>query len=350
VGNSIDVKKLAARLRRASPEALREIALAETGGGDVLSVYLNLDPTEFATAPARETAVRSLLDTVDRVAGDEHSADAEAVREWMTAGDFPPTGALGLAAFIRSDGGYFEAVSLPHAVVSTAIVDQGAALSPIADLILLERWCLLLADRERARLLLGTSLEMEEVSQVADEVHRRHDQGGWSQARYQRGVEQEVDWHLDNVAAAVARVHESRGFDLLALASTSELAPRVLDALPRPIRDQFQGRFDVDVGNAGVAEILAAAEVLFAQREAQRLADALGRVAEGLSTGLAAAGPADVARALEARSVRVLLLDPRSTDGADRAIRQALAQSAEVLVAPAEELERYGRIAAVLRF
>ena len=43
-------------------ERLRRLAGIRAGEAKVLSLFLSLDPREFATAPARSTEVRSVLD------------------------------------------------------------------------------------------------------------------------------------------------------------------------------------------------------------------------------------------------------------------------------------------------
>src|SRR5207253_2987983 len=48
-------------------EKLRELAqFRPDDGAGVLSLFLNLDPSEFATPPARETEIRSLIDDAER--------------------------------------------------------------------------------------------------------------------------------------------------------------------------------------------------------------------------------------------------------------------------------------------
>ena len=44
-----------------------------------------------------------------------------------------------------------------------------------------------LVNRKLARILRGSRERLEEVAYITDDVHGWHDQGGWSQARYQRG-------------------------------------------------------------------------------------------------------------------------------------------------------------------
>src|SRR5687768_17393232 len=47
-------------------DALRRLAEVRLDRPVVLSLYLDLDPAQFATPPARATAVRSLLDEAER--------------------------------------------------------------------------------------------------------------------------------------------------------------------------------------------------------------------------------------------------------------------------------------------
>ena len=47
-------------------DQLRHLAELRLDRPVVLSLYLNLDPSEFATPPARKTAVRSLIDEAER--------------------------------------------------------------------------------------------------------------------------------------------------------------------------------------------------------------------------------------------------------------------------------------------
>ena len=63
-----------------TPERLRRLAGIRAGDAKVLSLFVNLDPREFATPAARRTEVRSLLDRAARRVRDEdglsHAAQA----------------------------------------------------------------------------------------------------------------------------------------------------------------------------------------------------------------------------------------------------------------------------------
>src|SRR5436305_12035185 len=100
---------------------LQRLARLRADGPLVLSAYLNLDPERFATAGARESEVRSLIDSGHRqiesldLAHDHREqlrGDLKRVEEYLSGGD-APSGAHGLAVFCCSSLDLFETVSLP---------------------------------------------------------------------------------------------------------------------------------------------------------------------------------------------------------------------------------------------
>src|SRR5436190_17677671 len=104
-------------------EKLRELAqFRPDDGAGVLSLFLNLDPSEFATPPARETEIRSLIDAAERSLreADQLSHDGRKslkqdiarAREYLSSADY--SGAHGLALFCSEAAGLFEAMKLPR--------------------------------------------------------------------------------------------------------------------------------------------------------------------------------------------------------------------------------------------
>jgi peptide chain release factor subunit 1 len=176
-----------------TPERLRRLAGLRPPGVRVLSLFVNLDPREFATAPARQTEVRSLLDRAGRLvrdAGDlEHDAraslleDLERARSELLDAGLDAKGAHGLAVFAASAAGLFEVLKLARPVDHEPVIDDAPFIEPLAALADGARWCVLLANRRTARLFCGTAGALEEVERFEDDVHGQHDQGGWSQSR-----------------------------------------------------------------------------------------------------------------------------------------------------------------------
>src|SRR6266516_1056036 len=87
---------------------LRRLAALRPDAARVLSIYVDLDPAQFGTQPARASQIGSLLDEADRRAREtelNHAArvalraDGERVRELLRGNGFSAKGAHGLAIF-----------------------------------------------------------------------------------------------------------------------------------------------------------------------------------------------------------------------------------------------------------
>src|ERR671927_340617 len=88
---------------------LRRLADLRPDRGRVLSVFLNLDPSQFATAPARASAITSVVDDAQRKVkeceGLDHDeqdwlhGDVERVREALQASDIAENGTRAVAVY-----------------------------------------------------------------------------------------------------------------------------------------------------------------------------------------------------------------------------------------------------------
>jgi peptide chain release factor subunit 1 len=356
----------------------------------VLSLYLNLDPAEFATPPARATAVRSLLDEADRRVRDREGL-SHADRADLEAGlsrarallqrDLPAEGAHGVAVFASGSGGLFQALKLPRAVRSRVAIGRSPLVGPLARLERRERWCVALVSRRDARIFRGSPDGLREIEQIHDPVFGQHDQGGWSQARFQRGIEKEKDDHLKHTAEALMRHLERWPFQRLIVGGPREVTADFESKLHGYLAERLAGRIEVDVDNSKPEQVLAAAQPLFEELEQEREAEALDRIGK---SSRAATGLDDTLRALNERRVETLMLDEQfSATGAlcpecdllagegertcpadgreleqlddltDAAIELTLRQSGQILAMRhrREEFEeRVGGVAALLRF
>src|SRR5436190_10832510 len=375
-------------------EKLPELARFRPGdGAGVLSLFLNLDPSEFATPPAGETGIRSLIDGAERSLRDagrlSHAAreglkrDIARAREYLSAADF--SGAHGLALFCSDPAGLFEAIKLPRPIRSRAVIDDSPFVEPLADMSKRDRWAILLVNRQTARMLRGGKDGLEELPPLEDDVHGQHDQGGWSQARYQRSVDKEVQDHLKRTGEVVFRRFKRDPFDRLLLGRPEEILPDMEERLHPYVRVRVAGRVEVDVENTSPEQVRAAAAPAIEEADRRREREALDRVVEGVQRGgRAAAGLDETLGVLNERRVETLVLSSGFTasgkwcpecgsvysdngeaecpaDGTalqerdniiESAVELALVQSADVLVMHhfRDELEPHGSIAAVLRF
>src|SRR5918997_896323 len=213
-------------------DALRRLAEVRLDRPVVLSLYLDLDPAQFATPPARATAVRSLLDEAERRLRErdglahQDRADLQASLERAGAllqNDLPTEGAQSVAVFASDASGLFEVLALPRPVPSRVAIGRSPLVGPLARLERRERWCVALVSRRDARIFRGSPESLREVEQVHDVVFGQHDQGGWSQSRYQRGIEKEKDDHLRHTAEVLMKHFKRRTFQRLILGGPREM-------------------------------------------------------------------------------------------------------------------------------
>jgi peptide chain release factor subunit 1 len=369
---------------------LRRLTDVRPERGRVLSVFLNLDPSQFATPPARASAITSLVDEAARrvrecegLDHDEQSwleADVDRVREALNAGDIADNGTRAVAVFACEPAGLLEVVSLRRAVDSRVIVERTPHVEPLVAQADGQRWVVVLVNRRLARVFQGHGDALEETDRVEDDVHSQHQQGGWSQQRYERSVDKDKDDHLGHVADVLFDVYKRRGFDRLLIAGPQELRSDVERHLHTYLRERLVGHLQLDVENSGADDVRAAVADALEEHETQREREALDRLAEGVGRGTrGASGLEEVLSALNEARVETLLVaggfsapgvrDPETTllyteagapdgqrvqrveDVVEPAVEKALEQSAEVLrVTRHDDLGPLGGIGAVLRY
>ena len=324
----------------------------ETGGERVLSVYLNLDSSRFPTPDTRDAQLRALLAQARR---DGAAADADPVAELVRADPELLRGAAGLAIFSSSAAGILEAVRLPSAVEPLAVLDTLPWLEPLAAMIAPEPWGVAVVSRSGARLLRGGPRALVEFATVHDDVHRRHAQGGWSQARFQRGIEQQVAVHVRHVAERLLRAHRRQPFTHLVIVAGAELDPLIEESLHSDLVAVLTGTVHVDLEHATVQEIAEAVAPVVEQADRSCERALIAELEEGLATGgHAAAGLDEVLATLNEDRVATLLLAPGAApgDAVEHAIELAARQSVDIafLRYETEPLTRRGGVAALLRW
>jgi peptide chain release factor subunit 1 len=383
------VKALQPRMSRATSETLDRLAKQAWNGGKVLSVYLDLDPSSFATAGARDTQITSLLSEAERLVEDHQGAekkalrkDLELVRQFLTFEDNWAKNARALAIFCSSRQGLFEVLDVPFRLDSRVSIGSSPLLGPLREDLYPDKWCVLLVNRRTARIFSGAPDSLRQVGEVTDRVHRQHDQGGWSQARYARSVEKSMKDHLTHVAEALFDLQKKRRFDHLAVGAMPELWPEVEARLHSDLLKILAGRIELDVENSSAEEVGEELKKLVAIREHQKEKEMLERLRQEIGTGdRAAAGLEQVLDCLNEARVETLLVAEgfetsgvacpncgwlaisgsecpldgsfleREPDLVSKAAERTISRSGEVhVVRYHPDLQALGSIAALLRF
>jgi len=347
---------------------LHRLAGLRPSGAKVLSVYVDLDPANFGTQPARASQFASVIDEAERGARakdlphEERMAlrkDVTRVRDFLRT-DFSAGGAHGVALFACGPEELFEVIRLPAPTERAVVIDDTAWIDPLVGRTR-QRRAFALVNRRIMRVFAdGRTGALSEIVDLRDDVHGQQSTGGWSQARFARSVEDDVLHHVKRSARRLAELNRRDPFDVLAIGTSQELWPDVERQFAADLRPCCLGRFDVaDVEHANADDVLAAARPLLDAAEDERIGALLTRLTAGLARddGHAAAGFAPVLAALDERRVETLLYESgfRAPDDGetalDDAIAAALMQRADVVaLRDRPELGPLGGIAALLRF
>jgi peptide subunit release factor 1 (eRF1) len=288
----------------------------------VISLYLDLDPERFATPTARASQIRSLLDEagrdVERLDGLDHE-DKVALREdlkqidaFLGSPQAPFKGARSLALFCSGRDGLFEAVQLTRPVPARVAIESAPYVEPMIAAVQTRRWLVALVNRRSARILTGSPEQLQERERLDGGGHGQHDQGGWSQANYERSVEKDAMDHLRTVAETVNRRWRRERFDRVAIGGPQEVLARFEELLTDEVRERLAPeKVEIDLAGATDAHVRTIVEQIVLEDERRGEHEALDRLDAGVGSGnRATVGLHETLDALNERRVQTLLLSP----------------------------------------
>ena len=296
-------------------ERLRELASFRAEQGCAISLFLNLDPSEVPTAGDAQTRMNALLGGAEKADRSELThdqrgalkADFRRIAQWFD-NDFNRDGARGLAIFAAWLDNFWLPVSLPGPVADRVKVGRDFYLAPLVPLVArTDGTIVAVVGREQGQLYRLRAGRLEPVVDRFDEQPGRHDQGGWSQANYQRHIEKLVQEHLKGVAAELDRSRKRMRAPKIVLVCPEETRAEFTNALSKEARDALVGWAQAEA-HAGPAELLEAVRPVLEQAQAKDERDAIDRWREEAGrNGRAAAGWAQTLEAASDGRVEVLL-------------------------------------------
>jgi len=294
-------------------ERVRNLAALEPSPFPVVSLYLDLRANQHGRDDYG-AFVRKVLP--ERLKGlPQQSVERESFERDITGiqaylNSQVDRAANGLALFACSGAGLFEAVQLDAPIEQHWLfIGTVPHLYPLARLITMyPRYAAVLLDTNKARIFVFGLAALERSEQVTGEKTRRHSQGGWSQARYQRHIENLHLQHVKDVIDNLETLVREEQIDHIVAAGSAEALALLRDNLPAPLAAKLEATTKLDL-TASDAEVLQATLESFRERDAETDA---GRVEELLSAwrsgGLGVAGPEATLRALELGQVDELVI------------------------------------------
>ncbi|HVF76354.1 MAG TPA: hypothetical protein VM938_15065 [Acidimicrobiales bacterium] len=365
-------------------DAIRSLAGFEGRDAPVVTLYLDVDGRRYVRPKDYEIQLESLL----RQAGELTNGHAPAVHDLQKIEAYVKSGidrsrTRGLAVFSCQAHDFWEVLELPVPVRNQLVVNATPHVRQLESVLdEYERFGVLLADKQRARMFVFELGQLVERAEVFDQLPRHEDdKGDWDKDHVRDHSAEAAHHHLKHAAQVAFEVYQHKAFDHLIIGAPEEIANELERDLHSYLRDRIRARLTIPV-TASDAQVREAAlqvegDIERAKEAAlvQRLRDAVGAQRGGV------AGLADTLTALVERRVDTLVVsdgfeapgwrchsckhiclrgrmcpvcDKEMTqvdDVVEEAVEDALAQSCRVAVCVGNaDLDVMGRIGALLRF
>ena len=369
-----------------SEQDLNELLQFRSDRSSVLSVYLNVDPTQHSSDQYK-LSLRSLL---KEVADEAEPADLEAIERYF---DFEyDWQGKGVAVFSCQKEGFWRSHSLAVPVHNYAYVSHRPYIKPLTDVLdAYGRYAVILLDSAGARMFLFNLGELVETTGMLGEEVRRVKHGGASGVAGMRGGmtakaarhgEEVVQRNLKEIVEATESFCQANGCHRLVLGGSESNVSQFLDVMPKSMQEKVIGTFTVDFG-APATEVqsrsMEVIEEVAGEREDELVKEMIGgwRRRSGATAGLS-----DTLAALQEHRPSILLVSAgfevsgyrckncryltlvereecplcggefeRVEDLVDTMTHRALEQGVEVeIVRGNPDLEEAGSIGALLRY
>ncbi len=218
----------------------------------ISSLYLRLWPDARIHRTRAKNMIREKGETLGNLSkGERHrvEGDLDRMQEFVTRLRKSPH--KGLAVFSCSADKVWEVFSLPQPVRDHLVLDFSPYVRPLLRALEeYRRVCTLLIDRSRARIFEIFMGEIQEQSEIFDDVPSKVREAGWyglNERRIERHVENHLQTHLKKVADRTLDYFRREGFDWLLLGGHVEMLPELESMLHSYLRTTLKKTFMIDL-------------------------------------------------------------------------------------------------------
>ena len=286
-------------LDRSELQALTEFS----GDSPVLSVYLDTD-LRRRSKDALKLMFRECVKGLETESVEEEIQRIERFLDFEYAWE-----ARGLAIF-AAGARRWKTIALPMAVETQAHYADRPYLRTLLDLWdRFGHYGIALIDRENVRLFSVVYNEILSETEAFGEELKRHKQGGWASARYQRHEDHLALRNLKQAVEIIEAFCKRTHCDKMVLAGRRDILPQVREMLPNELQDHILGEFAADMQSLPKELLDRSAEIAYQAdlgEERRLIAQAITAAAKGTAgtTGLA-----DTLYALHQGNVQQLLVE-----------------------------------------
>jgi peptide subunit release factor 1 (eRF1) len=294
-------------------EHLERLLAFEATTLPVISLYLNAQAddrgrTNFDGFLKRELLQRAKTFASGSAERQSFDADVEKIQKYLE--DEVKPSANGIAIFACSGADLFEAMQMnaplednylyvynqPHLYHLTRLDDE------------FPRYAALVTDANHARIFVFGLGETLETEQVKGKKVQRVKVGGWSQARYQRRVENAHASHAKESIEALDRIVKQENVKHVLLAGDPQMAPVLQEQMPKHLADKLVDVLKLDL-KASDQDVFQATLERMREEDAKTDAEKVDRLMRDYrGRGLAVAGPEATLEALANGQVDELLI------------------------------------------
>lgn len=222
---------------------LTRLAAFEPSPYPVVSLYLNTQPDQrgrdnFQAFVRKELKARALTYPQRSPEREMLERDMEKIAAYLET-DLRPA-SNGVAIFACDAGELFEAVQLDAPVEGHFLyVGDQPHLYPLARLASqYPRYAVVLADTNRTRILVVAHGGVQREMPIEGVKTRRTTQGGWSQARYQRHIENYHLHHIKDVIEALERTVAAEDVEQIVISGDPVVISLFREQLPKPLAEK----------------------------------------------------------------------------------------------------------------
>jgi len=279
----------------------------------VISLYLNTQPDahgrdHFQGFVRKEFKARAQTYAPNSPERTSLDRDFDRIARYLET-ELQPS-ANGVAIFACDAGELFETVQLDAPLEDHWLyIGDRPHLYPLARVASqFPAYAALLADTAAARILVVAQGRVADSVSIEGVKTRRQSQGGWSQARYQRHLENYHLQHVKEVIDALDRIVAREHIDQIFVAGDPVVIPLLREQMPKHLAEKIVDRISVDA-NAGDDKVIEASleamKRLNERTDRERVEAAVGAYRAG---GLGVVGPDETLLALTNGQVDELLI------------------------------------------
>jgi len=294
-------------------DQLERLSAFEPAPYPVVSLYLNTQSNqvgrdEFQSFVRKELKARAQTYPQRSSEREMLERDLERITRYLE-NDLQPS-ANGIAIFACDAGELFEAVQLDAPIDEHWLyIGDQPHLYPLARLVSkYPRYAVVLADTVRTRIVVVAHGSVTSDVPIEGVKTRRTSQGGWSQARYQRHIENYHLQHVKDVVETLEKIVMREGLDRIVIAGDEVVVPLLREQMSKPLAEKVVDEISL-ASDAPERDVIRATLATLQQADAaddrEKVDAAIGAYRAG---GLGVAGPDRTLLALTNGQVDELLI------------------------------------------